>query len=538
MENKNIYVGHRYVPKIMGEHDKTQTYEGLSIVTHEGTSYTSKKHVPVGVDISNEEYWVVTGNYNVQVEKYRTEVNRFKNEINTDMKQMYDDFENITNSKADLITSNLIVNVPNDYNNITDAITDIGNKYAGTNTKVTIDIDPDFIINENIVLENSDYSYITLYSTGTLKFSDNYKGNFLRGINCKLPRFNILIDMEDKGDRGLSIEDNSSIFIGRDSGVLNSGGTCIYVRRSTVRGSYAKFNGGNNRNGWFTRSSVVSLPECNFDDCKKGGYAVYVSRASIADFSNSTINNSNADSSNLHVLRSRVNFIEGKAIGGKTNGITGTQGSSVSCRGAEVSGMGGHGISAIDTSNIDANDTKISDCGGIGLNASTSGTINGINTNITNCDVGVSISHGSSANINNSIVKNNTSDINVFSGGILSVTGCETTNGISSIQDTNVSSFNTVSRGGIIFDNNITDMGDYETGTFTDVTTTLGDRVIPHNLGRTPNKINFYLYGENEEPLTLQLVSKGSKSFKIKFYNIDGSLAIHKNFTIYYEVGI
>ena len=26
MENKNVYVGHRYVPKIMGEHDKTQSY--------------------------------------------------------------------------------------------------------------------------------------------------------------------------------------------------------------------------------------------------------------------------------------------------------------------------------------------------------------------------------------------------------------------------------------------------------------------------------------------------------------------------------
>lgn len=73
---RNMYVGHRYVPKIFGEWDKRNSYEGLSIVTHQGNSYTSKQYVPVGVDIKNEKYWVVTGNYNVQVEHYRQEVVR------------------------------------------------------------------------------------------------------------------------------------------------------------------------------------------------------------------------------------------------------------------------------------------------------------------------------------------------------------------------------------------------------------------------------------------------------------------------------
>ena len=96
---RNVYVGHRYVPKIMGEWDNEQSYEGLSIVTHQGTSYTSKKHVPVGVDISNEEYWVVTGNYNAQVENYRREVRDIKNFVNEEMdnmeKHLTDVFENL-----------------------------------------------------------------------------------------------------------------------------------------------------------------------------------------------------------------------------------------------------------------------------------------------------------------------------------------------------------------------------------------------------------------------------------------------------------
>lgn len=69
------YVGARYVPKFADpiQWDITRAYEALEIVTNLGTSYTSKKPVPVGVAISNTEYWVATGNYNAQVEQYREE---------------------------------------------------------------------------------------------------------------------------------------------------------------------------------------------------------------------------------------------------------------------------------------------------------------------------------------------------------------------------------------------------------------------------------------------------------------------------------
>lgn len=70
------YVGARYVPKFSDPiaWDINRSYEPLTIVTYLNNSYTSKVPVPVGVDITNEEYWVVTGNYNAQVEEYRQEV--------------------------------------------------------------------------------------------------------------------------------------------------------------------------------------------------------------------------------------------------------------------------------------------------------------------------------------------------------------------------------------------------------------------------------------------------------------------------------
>ena len=78
LSGKNVYVGHRYVPKIFGEWDNTKIYEPLSIVQYQGNSFTSRQYVPVGVELTNEEFWVSTGNYNAQIEQYRKDVNNVK----------------------------------------------------------------------------------------------------------------------------------------------------------------------------------------------------------------------------------------------------------------------------------------------------------------------------------------------------------------------------------------------------------------------------------------------------------------------------
>ena len=69
------YVGARYVPLIAqpAEWSKETAYEPLTIVLYQGNSYTSRQAVPIGIEITNEEYWVVTGNYNAQIEQYRKE---------------------------------------------------------------------------------------------------------------------------------------------------------------------------------------------------------------------------------------------------------------------------------------------------------------------------------------------------------------------------------------------------------------------------------------------------------------------------------
>lgn len=82
-KRNNVYIGNRYVPVFANpvEWDNLREYEPLTIVTYHGTSYTSKKTVPVGTELGNREYWVVTGNYNAQVEAYRQEVEGLSEDV-------------------------------------------------------------------------------------------------------------------------------------------------------------------------------------------------------------------------------------------------------------------------------------------------------------------------------------------------------------------------------------------------------------------------------------------------------------------------
>lgn len=70
------FIGKRYVPVFADptEWDSSRKYEALTIVTHNGDSYTSAQDVPAGIAITNERYWKHTGSYNAQVEQYRKEV--------------------------------------------------------------------------------------------------------------------------------------------------------------------------------------------------------------------------------------------------------------------------------------------------------------------------------------------------------------------------------------------------------------------------------------------------------------------------------
>lgn len=171
---RNVYVGHRYVPKIEGVWDLMKSYEGLSIVEWEGTSYTSKKNVPAGIDISNEEFWAVTGNYNVQVENYRQEVKNLDEKLGKELNDLDQKFDEISYNIADSTGygfKGLKVNARLDQNmtvNITPgkAYMPDGNIYNFTNNRV-ITIEP------STSITRTDVIYID--NNGEIKYLRDYK---------------------------------------------------------------------------------------------------------------------------------------------------------------------------------------------------------------------------------------------------------------------------------------------------------------------------------------------------------------------------
>ena len=89
MTTERQYIGARYVP-LLGRKDEdsvlwdnTAPYEPLTIVLYQGNSYTSRQYVPIGIDISNTDFWAQTGNYNAQIELYRQETQRVQDELDT-----------------------------------------------------------------------------------------------------------------------------------------------------------------------------------------------------------------------------------------------------------------------------------------------------------------------------------------------------------------------------------------------------------------------------------------------------------------------
>lgn len=76
------YVGARYVPKFSnnnnGDWDNTYSYEALEIVKYGNDYYTAKIPVPVGIAITNTDYWVLTGNYNGAISNLQDEIDELK----------------------------------------------------------------------------------------------------------------------------------------------------------------------------------------------------------------------------------------------------------------------------------------------------------------------------------------------------------------------------------------------------------------------------------------------------------------------------
>lgn len=83
VQANNIYVGARYIPRIMGEYSHETAYEALDIVTSGGVGYISRQPVPAGTAVTNKEYWAMWGSGNAAIDSLTQRVATNENDIST-----------------------------------------------------------------------------------------------------------------------------------------------------------------------------------------------------------------------------------------------------------------------------------------------------------------------------------------------------------------------------------------------------------------------------------------------------------------------
>ena len=445
-EMKNIYVGQRYVPKVMGQWDITQNYEGLSIVIHQGDSYTSKKHVPAGIEIDNEEFWVITGNYNAQIADYQNRVSMVEDMIDQKADTTYvdselDTLETLINQKADttyvdsevntlntainqkadttyvdtelgnkadttyvddaldekttLLNEKVTLKIPSDYSSIMNALTEAKKYTTLANVEIEILLESGYEISDGVNLTYGDYSNIVITSEDDIVFlTDGFSGNVFTFIKCSAPTINILINAEGKCNHGISYTHNSQGRILSGSGVTHAGSDGLYIRHaSTVVAN----------NTIFTHSG------------QNGG-----SGAGITAWGASSISANGADVSDALYYGFRVahgsigEFDSGKANRCGRHGVRASQNAILASRYIEATDCGTHGLYALDSSYINGTQADVSRSSGRGIMASGASMIEATQSVINECSTGVFAERGSTINIYSSEILDTSGSYGIY----------------------------------------------------------------------------------------------------------------------------
>lgn len=153
----------------------TRSYEALNVVLNEGNSYTAKQDVPIGVQITDTDYWLETGNYNAQLEQYRKETQKLL----------------ALSTKVNENTNNIATNTSE-----IKKINEYSNKPIPTKFGYNIDIGGTYIT-EEVVKQRIRVCYLAgltsaticvhIDSDGSIKYLDNVKNAIDIFINNNIP---------------------------------------------------------------------------------------------------------------------------------------------------------------------------------------------------------------------------------------------------------------------------------------------------------------------------------------------------------------
>ena len=238
------YIGARYVPKFADpvEWNKTLSYEALTIVTHLGNSFTSKKPVPAGIDIGNGEYWVNTGNYNEQVSMYAQQVATLQENV-----------EDISTKFAPYSTTIAVIPADAENNQLSIVQNAINNQQLIVLASGTHKI-------EGTLSFNSDHRGTVIIGAGECQISGdtlNFDGSNASYYHSYLCCYNIRFNLT-----GITFTNMNAINFTTFS-------SCMFASGFTLNGSrHFKFDGCVWRNDVTPIDAVIKISNANFNgDC-------------------------------------------------------------------------------------------------------------------------------------------------------------------------------------------------------------------------------------------------------------------------------
>lgn len=106
VQANNIYVGARYIPRIMGEYNNETAYEALDIVTSGGVGYISRQPVPAGTAVTNKDYWAMWGSGNALIDSLTQRVATNENDISSLETGLQQTNQNLQTTNQNLQTTN------------------------------------------------------------------------------------------------------------------------------------------------------------------------------------------------------------------------------------------------------------------------------------------------------------------------------------------------------------------------------------------------------------------------------------------------
>lgn len=323
--------------------------------------------------------------------------------------------------------SPLTVNIPSDFPTIQEAIDHYQPFIKEAGQTITINIQSGHALTHGVSVVNGDYSAFEIVSESSVvplasgfepATTSPIESAVIYGFNARMPRLSCLINMNNQYEAGCFVDENSSMHVSPDAGVINAGTRGLVCRGSRVWCEHTNWSGANGSGIRAQQASVVSAQGANCNNCMQDSI-------------------SNTDGAIFASRASTIHFQGGTATGSGVSGLF-CQRSYINAQGCNFSNAAGNGVWVQRMGKVNLDNCVIRFCTGNGIRAQDLANISAAGADLRD---------------------NGASDVSIGSErgvAIINLTDAQTTNGSPAVEDVvGVTSFNSINPNGIAFASNI-----------------------------------------------------------------------------------